>query len=80
MFFISHRGNVYGKKEEYENMPSYVENALKLGFDVEVDVWVDHSSNIFLGHDRPQYIINIVFLFNVFNNNFSLLFKIIFYL
>lgn len=67
MFFISHRGNVYGKKPEYENMPSYIENAIKLGFDVEVDVWVeliDNAATIFLGHDKPQYKTTIEFLQN----------------
>ena len=64
MFFISHRGNIYGKNPELENMPSYIENALQLGFDVEVDVWVDQSFNLFLGHDKPQFKTTIEFLQN----------------
>jgi hypothetical protein len=54
MKFISHRGNLYGKKVELENNPTYIQQALDLGFDVEIDVWyVD--GNFFLGHDKPTY-------------------------
>ena len=54
MKLISHRGNINGKKPEEENNPNYVFEALKLGYDVEVDVWfVD--GDFFLGHDGPKY-------------------------
>lgn len=67
MKIISHRGNLYGIKNEYENNPIYIEQALKLGFDVEVDVW--HIDNKFyLGHDIPQYFINSSWLID--NSNF----------
>ena len=39
MILISHRGNLDGKREEFENHPDYIEDAKKRGFDVEVDVW-----------------------------------------
>ena len=39
MIYISHRGNLDGKSEKDENNPEYVMNAVKKGFDVEIDVW-----------------------------------------
>jgi len=61
MFLISHRGNIEGKNTEEENSPSYIEEALKKGFNVEVDVWYNEDG-WFLGHDAPRYEINIDFL------------------
>lgn len=54
MIYISHRGNTSGPNPELENQPGYIEQAIALGFDVEVDLWVNESG-IFLGHDGPQY-------------------------
>ena len=54
MILISHRGNIDGKIPELENKPSYIEDAIKLGFDVEIDVWVIEGV-LLLGHDEPQY-------------------------
>jgi hypothetical protein len=57
MKIISHRGNLHGKNLECENNPTYIQQALDLGFDVEVDVWyVD--GEFFLGHDVPIYLID----------------------
>lgn len=54
MILISHRGNIDGKIEENENRPSYIDFAIKSGYNVEVDVWfVD--GKWWLGHDEPQY-------------------------
>ena len=54
MKIISHRGNLDGRKTECENNPIYIQQALDLDFDVEVDVWyVD--GEFFLGHDVPTY-------------------------
>lgn len=54
MIYISHRGNIDGKLPSMENHPSYIDKAIALEYDVEVDVWyVD--GNFFLGHDTPQY-------------------------
>ena len=36
---ISHRGNIDGEFHELENNPTYIESAIKLGYDVEIDVW-----------------------------------------
>jgi len=54
MILISHRGNIDGKIPELENKPSYIEDAIKLGFDVEIDIWMVEGV-LLLGHDEPQY-------------------------
>ena len=54
MILISHRGNLNGKFESYENEPMFIDKAISEGYDVEVDVWyIDNL--LFLGHDKPQY-------------------------
>jgi len=54
IILISHRGNINGKNLERENQPEYIEEALNLGYDVEIDLWcVDDK--LMLGHDEPQY-------------------------
>jgi len=63
MIKISHRGNISGPKPEYENNPAYIQDALKLGYDVELDVWLI-DNDLFLGHDNPEYAVNIEFLRN----------------
>jgi hypothetical protein len=59
---ISHRGNTSGPKPELENSPDHIAQALDLGFEVEVDVWI--RNGVFLGHDEPQYEVNLEFLGN----------------
>lgn len=54
MIYISHRGNINGRIEELENKPEYIDEAINVGFDVEVDVW-HVSGEWWLGHDEPQY-------------------------
>lgn len=54
MFFISHRGNVNSKNQEYENNPKYILEAISLGFDVDVDIWL-YKTKLYLGHDEPQF-------------------------
>jgi hypothetical protein len=54
MILISHRGNINGKFESYENEPNYIDLAISKGYDVEVDVWCVNGT-LFLGHDNPQY-------------------------
>jgi len=63
MLFISHRGNIEGPNPSLENYPGYIEKTLKMGFDVEIDVWVDNI-NIYLGHDSPKYKIDLNYLKN----------------
>lgn len=54
MILISHRGNINGRLESYENKPTYIELAIKQGYDVEVDVWYKDKI-LYLGHDKPDY-------------------------
>jgi hypothetical protein len=54
MILISHRGNISGPKPEQENHPEYIVEALKQGYDVEIDVWFK-DDKFMLGHDEPQY-------------------------
>jgi len=54
MKYISHRGNVDGKIPSMENHPSYIDKAIALGYDVEIDVWMVEGV-LLLGHDEPQY-------------------------
>lgn len=57
MKIISHRGNVRNKLVADENKPSYIDGAIKSGYDVEVDIrYVD--DNFYLGHDTPDYKVN----------------------
>jgi hypothetical protein len=58
MILISHRGNINGRLESYENEPSYIDLAIKKGFEVEVDIWFIEN-NLWLGHDKPQYAIDL---------------------
>ena len=58
---ISHRGNYCGRLKNHENTPSYIEQALDFGFDVEIDVWAV-KGELFLGHDKPQFPIERAYL------------------
>lgn len=46
---------------ELENSPSYIQDAIDAGFDVEIDVWYI-DDQWFLGHDEPQYKVDNKFL------------------
>ena len=59
MKLIAHRGNVVGPNIDLENHPKYIENALAVGFDAEIDLWfIDSELKFYLGHDAPQYLIS----------------------
>ena len=60
MILISHRGNIQGKSPGLENMPEYINDTLKKGYHVEIDVW--YKNGFYLGHDNPQYSIKPSFL------------------
>ena len=62
MIFISHRGNLNGKKKKLENKPVYIKDAIKKGFNVEIDVW--YTVGFYLGHDKPQFKVSRQFLEN----------------
>ena len=57
MKLISHRGNINGPIPEAENKPEYIEDTIRLGYDVEIDFWVI-GDKLYLGHDEPQYLIS----------------------
>ena len=63
MILISHRGNINGKNPSKENSPDYLMEAISMGYDVEIDIWMI-DDNFFLGHDNPQYKIDIDWLIN----------------
>lgn len=63
MIKIAHRGNIEGPNQRFENEPSYVTEALKEGFDVEVDVWLVEDE-LYLGHDTPEYLVGLSFVKN----------------
>jgi hypothetical protein len=63
MKFISHRGNVDGPNEDKENHPDYINDALGMGYDVEIDIW-HINDKWYLGHDNPTYKIKYNFLFD----------------
>ena len=54
MILISHRGNINGKILEAENHPDYIDDTIKMGYDVEIDLWFIDGKT-YLGHDKPQY-------------------------
>jgi len=54
MKIISHRGNINGPITEKENRPSYIDSAIQLGYEVEVDLRYINNE-FWLGHDIPQY-------------------------
>jgi hypothetical protein len=61
MKLIAHRGNINGPNLEKENNPKYIEDALNLGYDVELDIrYIDNK--FYLGHDEPQYNVSLNWL------------------
>jgi len=61
MILISHRGNTNGRFDSHENEPTYIDLAISRGYEVEIDVWFIDGI-LYLGHDTPQYGINLNFL------------------
>lgn len=72
MIKIAHRGNIKGPNPKRENDPLYIEEALSLGYDAEIDLWVTESNSwnqakLFLGHDGPEHKVDIAWLIR-YNN------------
>jgi len=61
MIKISHRGNICGPIASSENKPEYIDFAISQGYDVEIDLRVC-GGDLFLGHDEPEYNINLKWL------------------
>jgi len=59
---IAHRGNVAGPNPSQENRPDYVAEVLNAGYHAEVDVWF--LGRFMLGHDEPQYPVDLQWLRN----------------
>lgn len=57
MIFISHRGNLHGPNPARENSPDYIDEAIKAGFIVEIDLRTV-GDTFFLGHDYPLHLID----------------------
>lgn len=58
MKLIAHRGNINGRDLALENTPTYIDQAIHEGYDVEVDVWSE-TGILFLGHDRPEHEVSV---------------------
>ena len=67
MIFISHRGNLYEKNPRRENTIDYINEAIDLGFDVEIDLW-GQKGKMYLGHDGPGYNVDDDFLYDKKDN------------
>ena len=65
MKIISHRGNLLGPDKLLENNPQHIRQILKdyPSLLVELDIWV-LNYDLFLGHDRPEYLIHRNYLFD----------------
>ena len=67
MILISHRGNVDMVNLERENTKSYIQEAIDLGYDVEIDVrYIDNK--FWLGHDKADYVVELEWLLDRKNN------------
>ena len=63
MFIIAHRANLNGPNKETENKPEQIQLCILKGYHCEIDVWLINDK-LFLGHDEPQYEINLTFILN----------------
>jgi hypothetical protein len=64
MIYIAHRGNLKGPDPTNENKPEYLLKAISQGFFIETDLWVINNT-LYLGHDSPDYKIEIDFLLGI---------------
>ena len=67
MKIISHRGFLKGPDSKIENSPQFIDKAISLELDVEIDLWLI-CDELFLGHDNPKYKVDIDWLLNRKNN------------
>lgn len=61
MKIISHRGNLNGPNQEEENKMTYLNKAMSLGYEVEIDLW-HVNGDYYLGHDAPTHKTNLEFI------------------
>lgn len=67
MKLIAHRGNISGPNSDEENNPSYIDTALKMSYDVEIDLRYE-DQKFYLGHDQAQYKVSQIWLIERKNN------------
>lgn len=61
MKIFSHRGNIDGPNPDRENSPEYIDEAIALGFFVEVDIrFIDDK--FWLGHDEAKHVVSMKWL------------------
>ena len=83
MILISHRGNIDSVNNNRENTQSYIQEAIDLGYDVEIDVWCTSYDQLYLGHDKLDNYVKLDWLLNRKDNlwvhckNFKALTKLI---
>ena len=64
MKLIAHRGNISGPDPLKENSLEYIDAAIELGYDVEIDIRHNPTEQqLYLGHDEPQYQVSMLWLF-----------------
>lgn len=61
MMLIAHRGNLDGRNPIMENMPNYIDTALKQDVSCEIDLRY-FNDKLYLGHDAPQYEVSLNWL------------------
>jgi hypothetical protein len=61
MKLIAHRGNINGINPQRENTIDYIEEAIQLGYDVEIDLNL-HKGGFYLGHDKPEQEVSFMWL------------------
>lgn len=63
MKLISHRGNITGPNPLKENSLDYIDAALNLGYNVEIDIrYFEEEQKLYLGHDEGQYEVSTLWL------------------
>lgn len=67
MKLISHRGNINSIKPELENRILYIQEAIDLEYDVEIDIRLI-DKKLFLGHDTPDDEVSLQWLLDRKNN------------
>ena len=67
MIYIAHRALFDGPNPAMENHPDQIDLAISNGFDCEIDLRLI-GDKIWLGHDGPQYEVDVEFLSNRHRN------------
>jgi hypothetical protein len=61
MIYISNKGNLSGPNPEKENLPEYIDEALKRNFEVKIDLWCS-DGRLYLGEDYPRHKVSLDWL------------------